>query len=199
MEQQKGPPKRAFRHACEQRLFGALLSRSLLGSDLLSGNLGSSLSSGLGVGSSLFLGSDSSLALSLGGSLLGILLGALCLLGSLGLLLSLALLLSLGNLGSALGLLGSLALGNELVGSTELVGEALHASAGVDELLLTGVERVAGVTDFNANLGLRRTRLERVAAAARHRALDVIRMDSFFHFLSFSSLVSDQGLRQAFA
>ena len=178
-------------------LFGSsFLGRSfggLFGSDLgCSGFDG--LGDFLGLGSGFGLGGSGSFALGLSGSLLGVFLGALSLLDSLGFLLGLALLLGSGHLGSTLGLAGGFALGNQLVGSAELVAEALNASAGVDELLLTGVEGVASAADLDADLGLGGAGLERVAAAARNRALHVIRVDSRFHFrFSFSALVSDQG------
>ena len=136
---------------------------------------------GLGLGSGLL---DGSLCGSLGGllgSLLGELSGTLSLLGSLSLSGGLASglgLSSLGGLGS-LGLLSLLELGGS--GATELVGEALDASTGVDELLLAGVERVALVAKLDLHLGHGSVRLEGVAAGARHRALDILGMDTLLH------------------
>ena len=132
---------------------------------------------GLGLGSGLLDGSLGSLL----GSLLGELSGTLSLLGSLSLSGGLASglgLSSLGGLGS-LGLLSLLELGGS--GATELVGEALDASTGVDELLLAGVERVALVAKLNLHLGHGSVRLEGVAAGARHRALDILGMDTLLH------------------
>src|SRR2546423_5919240 len=45
--------------------------------------------------------------------------------------------------------------------------EALDAPARVDQLLLAGVERMAVRADLDVELGLRRTRLERVPAGTR--------------------------------
>ena len=124
----------------------------------------------------------------------------------------------LGELGSALGLLGSLGLGSGLLGgellggllgalllggcgtselrgcgATELVGKALDASAGVNELLGAGVERVALVAQVDDDLALGGVRLPGVAAGAAHRALNVIRMDALLHVgLLRYVLVSDQ-------
>ena len=158
------------------------------------------LGSGLpGSGSLLCYG----LSRSLGGLLLGLLGGlSLELSGTLGLLGSLGLALGgttggllLGLLG-ALGLLGSLALEGGLSGATELISEALNASAGIDELLLTGVERMALVAELDANLGDGGTGHEGVAAGATHRALHVLGMDSRFHAGSPYTrvLVSDQNV-----
>ena len=136
---------------------------------------------GLGLSSGLL---DGSLCGSLGGllgSLLGELSSTLSLLGSLSLSGGLASglgLSSLGGLGS-LGLLSLLELGGS--GATELVGEALDASTGVDELLLAGVELVALVENLNLHLGHGSVRLEGVAAGARHRALDILGMDTLLH------------------
>ena len=98
-------------------------------------------------------------------------LGALGLLGGLRLALGLALGLGFGHGGGAGCLPGGFALGNHVLRGAELVGEALDASASVNELLLPGVERVAGAADVDLELGLRGTRRESVAAAALHRAL----------------------------
>ena len=96
---------------------------------------------GLGLGSGLLDGSLCGSLSSLLGSLLGELSGTLSLLGSLSLSGGLASGLGLSSLGSlgSLGLLGLLELGGS--GATELVGEALDASTGVAELLLTGGTR----------------------------------------------------------
>lgn len=136
---------------------------------------------GLGLSSGLL---DGSLCGSLGGllgSLLGKLSSTLGLLGSLSLSGGLASGLGLSSLGSlgSLGLLSLLELGGS--GATELVGEALDASTGVDELLLAGVERVALVAKLDLHLGHGSVRLEGVAAGARHRALDILGMDTLLH------------------
>src|ERR671931_1594370 len=59
--------------------------------------------------------------------------------------------------------------------------EALDAAAGVEQLLLAGVERVAVRADLDVQLGLRRTRLERVPAGARDGRVDVLGMDPRLH------------------
>ena len=163
---------------CDVRLFGSFFS------DLFCCNLCSSISDSFGFSSSLSLCSLSGVLLGLSGSLLGPLFSALGLLGSLRFALGLALLLGSSDLSGTLSLGSSLTIGDELVGRTEFVGETLDASTSVDKLLLASVERMAGAADFDADFGLRGTRLERVAAAARHRALHVIRMDSLLHFIS---------------
>src|ERR671939_517797 len=56
--------------------------------------------------------------------------------------------------------------------------EALDAAAGVEELLLARVERVAVRADLDVQLGLRRSRLERVPARAGDRRQDVLGMDA---------------------
>ena len=90
------------------------------------------------------------------GSVLG---GTLGLGSSLGLGLGLALGLELGGASGlgGLGLVGSLETGSS--GCTELVGEALDATAGVDELLGAGVERVALVAQVDDDLALGGVRL----------------------------------------
>ena len=62
--------------------------------------------------------------------------------------------------------------------------EALHPTAGVDELLLPRVERVALGADLHVELLLRRARPELVAARARHVREDVVGMDVGLHRLA---------------
>src|SRR5437762_7261081 len=64
--------------------------------------------------------------------------------------------------------------------------EPLDASAGVDQLLLARVERVALRAQLDVELGLRRARLERVPARAANDCLYVRGMDLGLHrfFLS---------------
>ena len=59
--------------------------------------------------------------------------------------------------------------------------EAVHASAGVNQLLLAGVERMALRADIDAQLLLHGTGLEGLAADAADDRLAVIRMDLLFH------------------
>ena len=59
--------------------------------------------------------------------------------------------------------------------------EAIDTAAGVNQLLLAGVERVALGADFNAQLLLGGTGDESVAADAGHGNLLILRMDAFLH------------------
>src|SRR5919204_52064 len=59
--------------------------------------------------------------------------------------------------------------------------EALHPAARVHELLLARVEGVALRADLDVQLRLRRARLERVPAGARHRREDVLGMNVGLH------------------
>src|SRR3954466_2757273 len=62
--------------------------------------------------------------------------------------------------------------------------EPLHAPAGVHELLLARVERMALGADFDVQLRLRRSSLELVPARAVHRGENVVRMNVGLHFHS---------------
>ena len=76
--------------------------------------------------------------------------------------------------------------------------KAIDASRGIDQLLLTGKERVAGGTDFHVQIAFfRRTRLEGLAASAANSDFSVFRVNSRFHLLSFSrcSIWTAQGLK----
>src|SRR3954469_2101311 len=79
--------------------------------------------------------------------------------------------IGLAGAGFALGALGAL----------EALLEALDPAAGVHELLLARVERVAVRADLDVELGLRRPRLECVPARARHRGEHVLGMDLSLH------------------
>ena len=61
--------------------------------------------------------------------------------------------------------------------------ELVNTSTGINQLLLTGEERMALGADIDAELRLRGARLERVATAAGDRSLVVLRMDTLFHSL----------------
>src|SRR5438045_576643 len=61
--------------------------------------------------------------------------------------------------------------------------EALDAAARVDELLLAGVERMAGRADLDVELRLRRAGIELVAARAANVGEDVVGMDAGLHSL----------------
>jgi hypothetical protein len=63
--------------------------------------------------------------------------------------------------------------------------EAIDASCGVDELLFSGKERVAGGADFDVQIALLgRARLESLAASARYCDIDVFWMNSWFHLIT---------------
>src|SRR5262245_65124072 len=66
-------------------------------------------------------------------------------------------------------------------GLLEAALEALHPTAGVHELLLPGVERVALGADLHVELFLRRARPELVPAGAGHVREDVLGMDVGLH------------------
>ena len=65
--------------------------------------------------------------------------------------------------------------------TAEALVEALNTSAGVDQLLLTSVERMALGANFDVDLGLGGTSLDDVAASAGDGAVNVVRMDTLFH------------------
>ena len=111
----------------------------------------------------------------MGGGVFGSTLG---LLGSLLLALDLCGSLKLGVLGCTGGLGGLLLFEGGLGGTAELVGEALDASAGIDELLLARVERVAGVAKLDRELGHGVVGLPSVAAGAANGALNVVGVDA---------------------
>ena len=73
-----------------------------------------------------------------------------------------------------------------------LLVELVHAAAGVDELLLAGVEGVALGADFNRDVLLGGTGLNHVAAGAANRGRLIIGMNAFFHVFisSFQSALS---------
>ena len=59
--------------------------------------------------------------------------------------------------------------------------ELIHTTAGVHQLLLAGVERVALGANFNLQLLLGRAGREGLAAHAAHDRLAVLGMDAFLH------------------
>ena len=71
---------------------------------------------------------------------------------------------------------------------TELLVEAADASAGIDHLLLTGVEGVTLGANFHLDVLLGRASLDHVAAGAPDGGLLVVGMEAFLHciFTSFS-------------
>ena len=62
--------------------------------------------------------------------------------------------------------------------------EAVHTSAGIDQLLLASVERMALGADFHVDLGLGGAGLDDVAARAGDGAVNVLGMDTLFHNLT---------------
>ena len=64
-----------------------------------------------------------------------------------------------------------------------LLAEALNATSGINDTLLTGVERMASGANFDVDAGLANcgARLERIAAAANNIDFGVFRMDFGFH------------------
>ena len=68
--------------------------------------------------------------------------------------------------------------------TAEALVEALNTSAGVDQLLLTSVERMALGANFDVDLRLGGTGLDDVAACAGDGAVNVIRMDTLLHSFS---------------
>ena len=63
----------------------------------------------------------------------------------------------------------------------ETLVEALNTSAGVNQLLLASVERMALGANFDVDLRLGGTSLDDVAACAGDGAVNVVRMDTLFH------------------
>ena len=59
--------------------------------------------------------------------------------------------------------------------------ETIHAAAGINQLLLAGVERMALRADIDAHLLLHGTGLKGLAADAANDGLAVIGMDLFLH------------------
>jgi hypothetical protein len=61
--------------------------------------------------------------------------------------------------------------------------KAIHASRGVDQLLFSGKERMAGRTNFDVQIALfSGAGLERLAASAANSYLNVFRVNSWFHY-----------------
>ena len=65
--------------------------------------------------------------------------------------------------------------------TAEALVEALNTSAGVNQLLLASVERMALGANFDVDLRLGGTSLDHIAACAGDGAVNVIRMDTLFH------------------
>ena len=66
----------------------------------------------------------------------------------------------------------------------ETLLEAVNASAGIDQLLLAGVEGVALGANFDLQFTLHGTRLKRLTAYATDDGLAIFGMDLLFHAFS---------------
>ena len=73
---------------------------------------------------------------------------------------------------------------NLLFAQIETLFKAVHASAGINQLLLAGVERMALVANLDVDLLLRGAGRERVAAGTGDHRFLVLRMDALFHLYS---------------
>ena len=69
-----------------------------------------------------------------------------------------------------------------LTGSFKTLLEFVDASAGIDELLLAGIERMALRADFNAQIIFGGTGMDFVSAGALYYDVFIRGMDSFLHF-----------------
>ena len=72
----------------------------------------------------------------------------------------------------------------DLLLDVETLLETINTAAGIDQLLLAGVEGVALGANFNLQLALHGTRLKRLTAYATDDGLAIFRMDLFFHAFS---------------
>ena len=70
--------------------------------------------------------------------------------------------------------LGGLGLGHALL-------ELIDSAGGIDELLLAGVEGMAGVADTDNNDGLRGSGLDHIAAGTTDFRVHILRMNLFSH------------------
>ena len=68
--------------------------------------------------------------------------------------------------------------------TAEALVEALNTSAGVNQLLLASVERMALGANFDVDLGLGGTSVDDITASAGNGAVNVVRMDTLFHSFS---------------
>ena len=62
--------------------------------------------------------------------------------------------------------------------------KALNTSAGVNQLLLASVERMALGANFDVDLGLGGTSVDDITTSAGNGAVNVVRMDTLFHSFS---------------
>ena len=66
----------------------------------------------------------------------------------------------------------------------ETLLEAVNTAAGINQLLLAGIEGMAVAADFHTDVSLGRTSLELVAASALDSGHLIVGMDTLFHFFS---------------
>ena len=66
--------------------------------------------------------------------------------------------------------------------AAETLVETLDASAGVDQLLLASVERMALGANFNTDVFFGRTDFHGISTSAFNGGLGILRMNSWFHF-----------------
>ena len=59
--------------------------------------------------------------------------------------------------------------------------EFINTSAGINEFLFTGKERMAFGANFNSEITFRGLGVNNFTASATNGCIDIIRMDSFFH------------------
>ena len=71
--------------------------------------------------------------------------------------------------------------------TAETLVEALNTSAGVNQLLLASVERMALGANFDVDLRLGRTSVDDIAACAGNGAVNIVRMDTLFHSFHLNS------------
>lgn len=64
---------------------------------------------------------------------------------------------------------------------TKTLLESVYTSAGVNKLLLTGIERVTLGANFNSDVFLCGTSLDNIAASAGNSSFLVVRMDTLLH------------------
>lgn len=59
--------------------------------------------------------------------------------------------------------------------------ETLHATGRIDQALRASIKGMALGANFDADIGRRRARFERIATSAGHDTVTVFRMNSSFH------------------
>ncbi len=77
----------------------------------------------------------------------------------------------------------------QLLAEFETLLELVYTSACIDELLLTGEERVALGANFNSHIALSRLSHNSLAASALYCNFLVFGMDSFLHFMNTSQFL----------